>query len=40
VNLKNFYPALALLAAALFFVYDISADLAADEDNLLHVSIE
>ena len=40
MNLKNFYPTLVLLAAALFFVYDISADLAADEDNLLHVSIE
>jgi len=40
VNLKNFYPTLVLLAAALFFAYDISADLAADEDNLLHVSIE
>ena len=40
MNLKNFYPTLVLLAAALFFAYDISADLAADEDNLLHVSIE
>lgn len=40
MNLKNFYPTLVLLAAALFFAYDISADLAADEDNLLHVSLE
>jgi DNA-binding CsgD family transcriptional regulator len=40
VNFKNLYPIIILVAATLFFAYDIIADLAADDENLLHVFIE
>jgi len=40
VKFKNLYPAIILVAATVFFAYDIIADLAADEENLLHVFIE
>ena len=40
MKFKNLYPTIILIAATLFFAYDIIADLAADDENLLHVSIE
>ena len=40
MKFKNLYPAIILVAATVFFAYDIIADLAADEENLLHVFIE
>jgi DNA-binding CsgD family transcriptional regulator len=40
VNFKNLYPTIILVAATLFFAYDIIADLAANDENLLHVLIE
>ena len=40
MNSKNLYPAIVLITAALFFAYDIFADLAADDENLLHIFVE
>jgi len=40
VNFKNIYPIIVLVSATLFFAYDIVADLAADDENLLHIAIE
>jgi DNA-binding CsgD family transcriptional regulator len=40
VTVTNLYPSVVLAAATFFFAYDIIADLAADDENLLHVGIE
>ncbi len=40
MKLKNYYPAIILASATLFFAYDIVADLLDDSENLLHVVIE
>lgn len=40
MNFKNFYPIIVLVSATLFFAYDIIADLAADDENQLHIVIE
>ena len=40
MTFNNIYPSVVLVASALFFAYDIIADLAATDENLLHVVIE
>jgi DNA-binding NarL/FixJ family response regulator len=40
VNLKNLYPTIVLVSAALFFAYDIVHDLMADNERSLHIFIE
>jgi DNA-binding CsgD family transcriptional regulator len=40
VTLNNLYPSAVLVASALFFAYDIIADLAANDENIAHVLIE
>lgn len=40
MNFKNLYPIIVLVSATLFFAYDIIADLAADDENPLHIVIE
>ena len=40
MNIKKFYPTIVLITAALFFAYDIVADLAADGEALPHIIVE
>jgi DNA-binding CsgD family transcriptional regulator len=40
VKLKNFYPAIILASASLFFAYDIVADFQDDGESVLHILIE
>ncbi len=40
LNISRYYPATILVIAALFFAYDIVADLLADRESLIHVLIE
>ena len=40
MTFNNIYPSVVLVASAFFFAYDIIADLAASDENLLHVLIE
>ena len=40
MRLRNYYPAIVLAIATLFFAYDIVADLLDDSENLLHILIE
>ena len=40
MNIKKFYPTIVLVTAAMFFAYDIVADLTADEEALSHLIIE
>jgi len=40
VTLRNYYPALVLAAAMVFFAYDIIADLLDDSESLLHIGVE
>jgi DNA-binding CsgD family transcriptional regulator len=40
VKLKKYYSAIILASAALFFAYDIVADLLDDSESLLHIVIE
>ena len=40
MNLRELYPTLVLVTAALFFAYDIIADLAAGDDHRLHILSE
>ena len=40
LNFSRYYPATILLIAALFFAYDIVADLLTDRESLIHVLME
>lgn len=40
MTLKSYYPALVLVAATLFFAYDIGADLLDDDEEALHIAVE
>jgi len=40
VKLKKYYSAIILASAALFFAYDIVADLLDDSESLLHIVVE
>lgn len=40
MNVKQYYPAVILASATLFFAYDIVADLLAGSESLLHILIE
>ena len=40
MKLKKYYSAIILASAALFFAYDIVADLLDDSESLLHIVIE
>ena len=40
IRLRDYYPALVLAAASLFFAYDIVADLLDASEALLHILIE
>jgi DNA-binding CsgD family transcriptional regulator len=40
VKLKQYYPAIILASATLFFAYDIVADFLEDGESMLHVVIE
>ena len=40
MTFNNLYPSVVLAVATLFFAYDIIADLAADDENRLHVVFE
>lgn len=40
MTFKNYYPTLVLIAATLFFAYDIVADILAGDESLGHMVIE
>jgi len=40
VNLKNLYPTIVMVAAMLFFAFDIIVDLMENDESWLHVFIE
>ena len=40
LNFKRYYPAIILTIAALFFAYDIVADILVDRESVIHVLIE
>ena len=39
-RLKDYFPAIVLVSATLFFAYDIVADLGNDNENILHIFVE
>ena len=39
-SLKDYFPAIVLVAATLFFAYDIVADFGDDNENILHIFVE
>lgn len=40
MELRAYFPAVVLVAAAVFFSYDIATDLARGDENLAHVAVE
>jgi len=40
VNIRNYLPAIVLISAALFFAYDIVADLLDDDESFAHIAVE
>jgi DNA-binding NarL/FixJ family response regulator len=40
VNFKNLYPTIVLVAATLFFAFDIITDLVAKDESWLHLFVE
>ncbi len=40
MTFKNYYPTLVLIAATLFFAYDIAADILDGQESLGHIVIE
>ena len=40
MKLKNYFPAIVLILAIIFFAYDIVADLFDDEESTVHIAVE
>lgn len=40
MTIRNYVPAIVLVSAALFFAYDIVADLLDDDESSVHITVE